>query len=228
MHIAIIPARSSSKRIKNKNIKNFLGRPIIEHTIKKLINSEIFDYIYVSTDSKKIAKISQKSGALVPFLRKKKLANDFATTSEVISDFLLNLNLKSNLVTSVCCVYPCTPLLSIKVLKKAYRIFKSKKSNFVYPVLEYSHPIQRAMIMDKKGKTNFFSPEHELTRTQDFDKTYHDAGQFYLGKYLAWIKQKKIHTSGLSFKITIFDAIDIDNIEDWKFAENIYKYKYLI
>ena len=73
--------------------------------------------------------------------------------------------------------------------------------------------------MDKKGKTNFFSPEHELTRTQDFDKTYHDAGQFYLGKYLAWIKQKKIHTSGLSFKITIFDAIDIDNIEDWKFAE---------
>ena len=86
MKIAIITARSGSKRIKNKNIKNFCGSPIIELVIKKLKKSKIFDKIIVSTDSKKISNIATKAGAWVPFLRSKKLSGDFAGTHEVVLD----------------------------------------------------------------------------------------------------------------------------------------------
>ena len=93
MIIAVIPARSGSKRIKDKNIKNFLGRPIISYTIKKLIDSRIFDRVYVSTNNKKIANLSTKFGAEVPFLRSKKLGGDNVSTVDVISEFLLKLNI---------------------------------------------------------------------------------------------------------------------------------------
>ena len=86
MTICIIPARSGSKRLKNKNIKKFDGKPIISYAIKIAQSSGLFSKIIVSTDSKKISNIAKRYGAEVPFLRSKKLSDDFATTSEVIID----------------------------------------------------------------------------------------------------------------------------------------------
>ena len=86
--LAVIPARGGSKRIPLKNIRDFLGKPIIAYSIEKALESNLFDKVMVSTDSIKIKTIAQKYGAEVPFLRSKKNADDFATTDDVIREVL--------------------------------------------------------------------------------------------------------------------------------------------
>ena len=96
-------------------------------------------------------------------------------------------------------------------------------TDFVYPVTEFAHPIQRAMRKLPNGQMQFLNPKYEITRTQDLEKTFHDAGQFYWGKASAWLQNKKMHTDGLGMEIPNWRVVDIDSIDDWKRAENIYK-----
>lgn len=149
MKIAVIPARKNSKRIKNKNIKSFFGKPIISYAIKCAIKSKLFDKIIVSTDSVKIAKISKKFGAIAPFLRPKKLSSDTAFTIDVIKhtlNWLYNKNIKPDYV---CCIYPTTPLLKPQDLKKSYSIIKQNKFDFIVSSAKYSHPIERSFEIKK-------------------------------------------------------------------------------
>ena len=95
--------------------------------------------------------------------------------------------------------------------------------DFVYPVTEYAHPIQRAMSRLEDGSMKLLSPEYELTRTQDLEKTYHDAGQFYWGKSASWLAHKKMHTEGLGMPIPNWRVIDIDTEDDWIRAERLFK-----
>ena len=94
---------------------------------------------------------------------------------------------------------------------------------FSYVVTEYVHPTQRAMYRSSTGKMKFVFPSHELTRTQDLEKTYHDAGQFYWGTANAWTYDMKMHTDGVGFVIPSWRVVDIDNDDDWQRAELMYK-----
>jgi len=100
---------------------------------------------------------------------------------------------------------------------------QNNNANFVYPVTEYAHPIQRAMRQLLNGQMQFVNPEYELTRTQDLEKTYHDCGQFYWGKASAWLEHKRMHTDGFGMAIPNWRVVDIDSMDDWKRAEDIYK-----
>ena len=225
MKIAIIPARSGSKRIKNKNIKNFLGKPIISYTIKNLLKSKVFDKIYVSTNSTKIAKISENYGALVPFLRANKLADDKTSTIDVVSSFLKKISINKNKIKIVCCVYPCTPLMNVNDIKKGIKIYLSQKKSFVYPILKYKHPIQRSFFISKKGSIKYHFPKFEKFRTQDLKSSYHDAGQFYISNFNNWINSSSLHIDATGFEINFKNAIDIDDLDDWSLAEYLYKFK---
>ena len=224
MRIAIIPARSGSKRIKNKNIKKFYGKPIISYTIQNLLNSKIFDKIYVSTNSKKIAKICKNYGASVPFLRERRLADDNTSTIDVIANFLQKIDNKK-IIKIVCCVYPCTPLMDVNDIKKGIKLYLNQRKSFVYPVLKYKHPIQRSFLLSSKGKINYHFPKYEKYRTQDLKKSYHDAGQFYVSNFNNWINKKSLHIDATGFEIDSKNAIDIDDLDDWNLAENLYKLK---
>ena len=125
MNVAIIPARDGSKRIKNKNIKPFFGKPIISYAINVAKESKIFDRIIVSTNSNEIKDIALQFGAEVPSLRPDNLSDDFTTTLDVISYEVKNLNLKSDDI--VCCIYPTTPLLN-PIAKSLKDLNVSKKS----------------------------------------------------------------------------------------------------
>lgn len=223
MLIAIIPARGGSKRIPKKNIKDFCGKPMIAWTIEAAKKSNLFDHIVVSTDDDEIAEISKKYGAAIPFLRPKNLSDDLTATVPVIShavDFFTKLGWDINYA---CCIYPCSPFLLQEDLKKSLEIIKSKKADFIYPVTEYAHPIQRALKNTDNGKMKFFYPDYELTRTQDLEKSYHDAGQFYWGTNEAWLQKKKMHTDGLGMIIPKWRVVDIDCVDDWVRAEMIFK-----
>ena len=165
MHIAIIPARSGSKRIKNKNIKKFINEPIIAKTIKIVRKFNKFDKIYVSTNSNKIKKIAENCGAIVPFLRNKKLSGDKVITHDVIVDLLKKISLEN--VETVTCLYPTSVFIEKKHIIEARKILKKNKQKYVFSATKYEHPIQRAFSI-KKYKASLFQKYKLETRTQDF------------------------------------------------------------
>jgi len=223
MNIAIIPARGGSKRIPRKNIKDFCGRPMIAWAITVAIESNLFEHIVVSTDDEEIASLARFWGAEVPFVRPADLADDLAPTAPVIAHAIKSCTDLGWVVDCVCCIYPCVPFLQIEDLTKALNMIREQDVEFSYPVTEYSHPVQRAMRRLSNGKMQFLNPEYELTRTQDLEKTYHDAGQFYWGKAAAWIKNNKIHSSGMGILIPSWSVVDIDSKDDWRRAELMFK-----
>lgn len=223
MKIAVIPARGGSKRIPRKNIKDFCGRPMIAWAISVAKESGLFDHIIVSTDDEEIADIARNWGAETPFVRPVDLADDLTPTVPVVAHAVkscLDLGWGADYV---CCIYPCVPFLQVADLVSALDLANARKADFVYPVTEYAHPIQRAMRQLPGGEMQFFSPQFELTRTQDLEKSYHDAGQFYWGKASAWLEHKKMHTAGLGMPIPNWRVVDIDSADDWKRAELIFK-----
>lgn len=223
MNIAIIPARGGSKRIPRKNIRDFCGKPMIAWSINAAKRSGLFAHILVSTDDPEISEIARHCGAETPFRRPAELADDITPTVPVIAHAVrASLDIGMT-VQSACCIYPCAPFLQSDDLISAMRLAGERDSEFVYPVTNYPHPIQRAMRQLPTGRMQFLQPEHEMTRTQDLEKTFHDAGQFYWGKAAAWLAQGRMHTDGIGMPIPSWRVVDIDTHEDWVRAEIIYK-----
>lgn len=222
MIFAIIPARGGSQRIKKKNIKKFYSKPILYWTVKALKQSKLFSKIVLTTDDNQIKKTGKHLGFDYIISRPANLADNLTPTKPVIEHAIRILKKKFK-ITFVCCVYPCNPFLNSLDLKKSFKILRKNKKNFVFPIAEYVHPIQRAFRIGKKNKLIFFRKKNELTRTQDLVKSYHDAGQFYWGSVSNWLSKKKMHSNGVGLIISKWRAVDIDNLQDWKKAELLFK-----
>lgn len=222
MIFAIIPARGGSQRIKKKNIKKFYSKPILYWTIKVLRQSRLFSKIVLSTDDNQIKKIGEQLGFDYIISRPANLSNNYTPTKPVIEHAINFLKTKFK-IKYVCCVYSCNPFLNSFDLKKSFTILKKNKKKFVFPITEYAHPIQRAFKLIKKNKLIFFKKKHELSRTQDLVKSYHDVGQFYWGTVTNWLSKKKLHSNGIGLPIPKWRVADIDNLHDWKRAELLFK-----
>ena len=196
---------------------------MIARTIATALQSGLFERVVVSTDDAEIAEISRQAGAQVPFTRPLNLADDLTPTVPVIAHALQACNLLEWQVIHACCIYPCVPLLAICDIAAALEIALDTDADFVYPVTDYAHPIQRAMRRSESGKMSLYSPQFEMTRTQDLEKSFHDAGQFYWGKASAWLEHKKMHTTGLGMPIPHWRVVDIDSEDDWRRAELLFK-----
>ena len=227
-NICIIPARSGSKRLKNKNIINFFGKPVIYYPISEAVKSRLFDKIIVSTDSDEIAEIAIKFGAKVPFLRSKKNSNDFASTFDVLEEVLKKYNNGEKDYKYGCCIYPAAPLVCENFIIKGYEKIIVNSWDTIFPVVEFFHPIERALYFNNQKKINFLSPKNNLKRTQDLKKYFHDSGQFYWFNIKKLLKNKCLISNNSSgFIVSSNEIQDIDNIDDWRLAELKYKLKYL-
>ena len=223
-NLCIIPARGKSKRIPRKNIKDFFGKPIIAYSIQAAIDSNLFDEIMVSTEDSEIAKIAKQYGAKIPFLRSKKNADDFATTFDVIQEVLRGYKLKGNAFKNVCCIYPCAPLVTINYLKNGLKTLIDNKYDSVFPVMVFNFPIQRALRLKENNKVEMFYNQYLNSRSQDLEKSYHDAGQFYWMNVDSVMRENRIITSNSgSIIISEMEGQDIDDKSDWKLAEIKYK-----
>ena len=224
MKICIIPARGGSKRIRKKNIKLFNGKEIIYYSIKCALNSKLFDRVIVSTDDPEIASVSRKYGAEIPFIRPKNISDDKTGTGEVIKHAINYVQKEGILTFDVCCIYATAPFIQTKDLIDAYKIFKTKKWDFVFPATEFNYPIFRSFEKLKDSSIKMFYPKFYNSRSQDLKTAYHDAGQFYWGKQQAWKTGAKFFSNKTTFlQIPNWRVNDIDTIEDWKRAEIIYK-----
>lgn len=222
-NLCIIPARGGSKRIPRKNIKLFLGKPIIAYSIEAAINSGLFEEVMVSTDDSEIAEIAKKYGASVPFLRTEKTSNDFATTFDVIEEVLLQYQAVNEKFNFACCLYACAPFVTKNKLSESFEILTKNNFDSIFPIMPFGFPIQRALRVES-NKVDFFYPEFSFSRSQDLQKSYHDAGQFYWMNIDQCLKEKKIVTNNSgSIIISEMEGQDIDNEIDWKLAELKYE-----
>jgi len=221
--IAIIPARGGSKRIPRKNIKYFLGKPIITYSIQAAVDSKLFDEVMVSTDDENISEISKKFGASVPFLRSTKNSDDFATTVDVLLEVIEEYKKRGKVFDFVCCIYPTAPLISSEKLNHSFKFLIEKKAESLIPIVRFSYPIQRALKIENDS-LQYIYPENRSKRSQDLELTYHDAGQFYWIKTNILINQCSIVTdNSIAYEISELEVQDIDSETDWKIAEMKYQ-----
>ena len=226
-NIAIITARGGSKRIPRKNIKEFMGKPMIAYAIESALKSEIFDEVMVSTDDLEIAEISKKYGAKVPFMRSETTSNDFATTEDVLNEVIDEYKKRGEVFENFACIYPCVPFLNADILKNAYEKFLNSKADSLMPVVKYSFPIQRAVRINNEGYLEYREPENAPKRSQDLEPTYHDVGMFYYAKTNTFLEEENLVTSKtILFEMDESVIQDIDTIDDWKMAELKYKVLY--
>lgn len=224
--IAIITARGGSKRIPRKNIKEFLGSPIIKYSIDAAIAAGCFDEIMVSTDDDEIAKIAIELGAKVPFMRSKENANDYATTANVIREVIDVYKHQGIEFDYACCIYPTAPFVTAQKLKNAYNKLIESKAKSVVPVVSFGFPILRSFkIEDGLVKMNW--PEYMQSRSQDLAPAYHDCGQFYFLEVNSFLQTDKLFTDfTVPYEMPESEVQDIDTEEDWKIAE--IKYTFLL
>lgn len=221
--IAVITARGGSKRIPKKNIKEFMGKPIIAYSIETAINSKLFDEVMVSTDNEEIAKIALKYGAKVPFIRSEKNSDDYSTTVDVILEVLNKYKENGKEFDYACCIYPTAPFITCEKLISGYNLLINHQFDSVIPVVKFSYPIQRALKIEN-NKLRMFFPDNILMRSQDLEHSYHDAGQFYFINCEKFLKSFKLIGENSSFiEMNEIEVQDIDTMEDWRLAEVKYK-----
>ena len=248
VNLAIIPARGGSKRIANKNIKPFCGKPIIAYAIENALKSGIFDEVIVSTDSAQIATIAVRYGAKTPFMRPQALADDHTPTLPVIAHALESLQARDE--DRICCLYPATPLLPTHTLTQAHALLcEDRRVRYVFGALAYAHSPWRSFRLDsvvsvecreshgvdsraclfdthntRPHAPTLLHPEFERTRSQDLTPLYHDAGQFYFARAKSFREQLPIfvpHSRALI--LSPLHAHDIDTPHDWQLAELKYQ-----
>jgi len=219
--ICIIPARKGSKRIKNKNVKNFFGKPIIFYSINTAKKSNLFKEIHVSTDSNKIKRIAKKFNVECDILRKKYLSSDSAKTFEVLKDFINNLSFIPEIV---CCLYPASPFVKVHHLKKAYKILKkNRKLDLIIPVAKFSNNPLRSLVINKKlvkpSNSKFFK-----LNSNNLKEFYYDTGSFYMIRSKFIQKSKSFFPSkAYPLEIKKNHFIDINDNEDFKLARKLFK-----
>ena len=223
-NIAIIPARGGSKRIPKKNIKDFLGKPIIAYSIEIAFSCNLFDRVIVSTDDEEIKNVAIKYGAEVPFIRPKEIADDFTGTHEVIGHAVKWLEDKGQTMDYVCCIYPTAPLIEKDDFIKGFELIKTGKWNSVMAATSFSYPIFRSFEKLPDGGLKMIFPKHYNSRSQDLPEVYHDAGLFYWAKPETWKKKPEKYSKKNSIiKIPNYRIQDIDTLNDWRNLEIKYK-----
>lgn len=222
--VAVITARGGSKRIPRKNIKPFLGKPIIAYSIEAALQTGLFDEVMVSTDDEEIADVAKKYGAKVPFMRSEKTSNDFATTAEVMTEVMETYEQSGKHFDYVCCIYPTAPFITSEVLTQAMKLLEEGDSDCVIPVVKFSFPPQRCVVVNEEGKLVPKWPECMKMRSQDLEPYYHDCGQFYCMRVDRFIEQKEMWMKDVEpFIQDEINVQDIDTEEDWRIAEVKYQ-----
>lgn len=222
--ICIIPARGGSKRIPRKNIKDFLGRPIIAYSIEAALKSGIFDEVMVSTDDVEIADVAVRYGADVPFLRSAETSNDYATTADVMNEVLGWYARRGRRFDVLCCIYATAPFVTPAKLQQAFSLLEGGKFDSAFTCTAFSYPVLRGLIIDGEGRVAMKWPEYRNSRSQDLPRFYHDAGQFYLATTDAFRKANSFWGENTApVVVSELEVQDLDTPTDWALAEMKYQ-----
>lgn len=219
-NIAIIPARSGSKGVKDKNIKDLAGKPLMAYTIEAALKSDQFDEIMVSTDSNRYAEIAKSLGASVPFLRSEKTATDTASSWDMVEEVLTKYEEIGRYFDTFCLLQPTSPLRNDVDIKAAYELYREKAEFAVVSVCEAEHsPLWCGHLPENREFTNFISAEN-MKQRQSSTKFYRLNGAIYIVDIRKFRKEKFLYQSGsFAFIMSQDRSIDIDSEIDFQMAE---------
>lgn len=217
-NLCIIPARGGSKRIPRKNVKGFLGKPIIAYSIEAAINSGLFSEVMVSTDDEEIATVARKYGASIPFYRSEKTSDDYSTLKDVVEEVKEYYSKNDVTFDNICCILATAPFVNKSIIQRVLNDMIANGLDSNRPIIKFSYPPQRGVYL-KDNRISFYYPEFSNARSQDLEPIYYDAGMFY------WMKFESVFTNENKggYIIPEMMAQDIDTIEDWELAEIKYK-----
>jgi pseudaminic acid cytidylyltransferase len=226
VNIAIIPARGGSKRIPQKNIKNFCGKPMIAWSIEAAKKSGLFSRIIVSTDNAEISAVAIQYGAECPFVRPIELSDDHSTVGDVMAH-ATHLTISENPeISAICCIFATAPHIDTNDLATGLRLLNSGSWSYAFSATTFEYPIFRAFEKQASGELKMVFPNHYLSRSQDLPEAFHDAGQFYWGRPVAWINKNRVLDKWATpVFIPRWRVQDIDTEEDWKRVEELVRYR---
>lgn len=224
INLAIIPARSGSKGLKDKNIKLLNGKPLISYTIEAAIKSKMFDEIMVSTDSEKYAEIAKQYGAKVPFMRNSELSNDTASSWDVVRDVLNKYKEAGKEFDTVAILQPTSPLRTAQDIIDGYKIMNDKSANAVVGVCEVDHsPLWMNTLPEDNSMGNFINTKVVGLSRQKLEKYYRINGAVYIMKTEYLNNVDNIYND--KCYALIMDkrkSIDVDDEYDFLFAEVLF------
>ena len=222
--VAIIPARGGSKRIPNKNIRPFAGRPMITYAIQAARETGLFDRIIVSTDSDTVASHAIAAGAEAPFRRPPELSDDQAATAPVLLHALEWLESAGSPAVRACCIYATAPFVRPEDIKRGLAVLTENKASVAFTVTTFAFPILRALKVTAAGTLAPMWAEHIRARSQDLPESYHDAGQFYWFDVARFLADPELYSADARpILLPRYLVQDIDTLEDWANAEYMYR-----
>lgn len=223
--LLIIPAKSFSKRIKNKNFKNFLGKPIIDYPYNAAKRSKIFDKIHISTESDKIKKRLEKKGIKIDFLRPKKLTKDSVGVFEVYKFVVKQFEKKGQIFDEIWSLLPCTPLIDHFDLKKLNKEIENNKiKKPVISVSKYNAPIEWAFKLNSKNKKlTPLNKKKQFLPSQNFKQLYYDTGAIAVFKSSNFESESNFYNGHFyGFELPPEKNVDIDDLNDWRLAKKLF------
>jgi len=222
--IVVIPARGGSKRIPGKNTRKLAGVPVLARTISVARHSGVGDSIYVSTDSTEIADLAHSLGAFV-IERPAELADDHTPLLPVMNHAIAHLS-QAGLIapeTPIACLYATAVTLDPTDFFQALQQLLNSKlglpASMVTGVVEYPHPIERALRLGTNSELEAVSPRFASTRTQDLLAHYFDAGAFIWGFESGWADPTPVLTRATGYILPPWRSVDLDTESDWSRAE---------
>lgn len=222
--IAIIPARSGSKGLRNKNIREFNGKPLMAYTIEAALKSKMFRDVVVSTDSLEYKRIAESYGADVPFLRNEELSTDSASTIDVVEDLLSKMHESGKDYEAFMILQPTSPLRDENHIIEAVKLFNNKNADSVVSMCECEHSPLLTKQLDETRSLDGFLNDLDKYRRQDFNKFYRLNGAIYLLNVEYFLKYKNFYKeNSYAFIMEKSKSIDIDDINDFKYAEFLIK-----
>jgi len=224
VNLCVIPARGGSKRIPRKNLRDFCGRPIIAYSIETALESGCFDRVVVSTDDPDISTRARSLGADVPFVRPLEISDDHTGTNAVVAHAVTWLRKNGESFENVACIYATAPFLECDTVRRGLDLLRASEAAFVVSITSFPYAIQRALRLDPGNRVEMFEPRFRMTRSQDLEEAFHDAGQLYWGTAEAFTGEVPMfESSTVGLRIPRFRVQDVDSEEDWHRAELLFR-----
>ena len=220
-NIAIIPARSGSKGLPDKNIKMLSGRPLIAWSIEAAISSGVYDEVMVSTDSEKYADIARSFGAKVPFLRSAEASSDTSSSWDAVREVILKYQELGQNFDTFTLLQPTSPLRSVDDIKGSFAQMMNKNCRTIVSVCETEDsPYTCNILPESMSMQDFFIEEYKNTRRQDLPKYYRLNGAIYLSKVVEFLKDGDIYANDCyAYIMDGQRSVDIDTDLDFKIAQ---------
>ncbi len=229
-NLAIITARSGSKRLPDKNIRHLCGKPLMAYTIKAALDSGVFEEVMVSTDSEKYAEIARSYGASVPFLRSEYTSRDSATSWETVEEVVRMYIQAGRDFDTLCLLQPTSPLRGGKDIAGAYALYEEKKAYSVVAVKEASPAPTGYLQLTDGGEFKGF-PIRQMIRNGEMENGFYKVnGSIYIVGVKRFLAEAGDPEHGLykdgtfAYLMEPLRSIDVDTELDFLIAENIMKY----